>query len=63
MNKKLEIGSKVYIKVLLPFALSKTINYDKLYTVIAIDYFKAYPITIYTNHSFIYLTLDNIMLA
>ncbi|WP_066498304.1 hypothetical protein [Abyssisolibacter fermentans] len=62
MKSKLDLGSKVYIEGLLPFEYQNLVDYNKLYTVIGINYYIPYQITISIKDNPISVTLNNIRL-
>ncbi|MCM0647250.1 hypothetical protein NBE98_02530 [Clostridium swellfunianum] len=62
MSKNIRVGSKISIVGLLPFEFNNYLDYSQQYTIVNINYYKAYPITIYADSRLICLTLENIML-
>lgn len=58
MDKNLKIGQKVYIQGVLPLKLSELVNFNTPYTVVSINYYESFPITIDVNNIYISLPLD-----
>lgn len=61
MNRIPNIGDKVLIVDLLPF--NSPLTKSKRYTVVKVNLYSSYPITIFTNNNFYHLTLFNIKLT